>query len=328
LPITEHLAYGADQVQQNVYLVDRLIDERPAALGGPTSLDRPCIISFRAKPLHVSVGLKNLAETPFIESTAQEKSRVVEAMLTYHVQQNARLVRDVDHLSRGFEIRRDRLLHLYVLLRFSTDFNGLEAEIGERADIDNVHFRVAAEFFIRCDEFAAMQIGELAAGRSVNIRADGQLEPDVFVGFRMFVRDRTRANDSDSHDLPSKKISRFQETNEPSGNRRRGSGGTARPYRRCQRVQLSRVNTPGGVSASTLRNSASRALYHTAFRATCSNSAGYGVANDDMFDAGRGISDYPTKPLFVPQMATSRPSSRNIAAFTASALLASSADGA
>src|ERR1035438_1924297 len=43
--------------------------------------------------------------------------------------------------------------------------------------------------------------------------------------------------------------------NEPSGNRRRGKGGTGIPNRSCHFFQTSRENTPGGACSSILRNS-------------------------------------------------------------------------
>ena len=52
---------------------------------------------------------------------------------------------------------------------------------------------------------------------------------------------------------------------EPSGNRRRGSGGTGIPNLSCQRIQTSFVNTPVGGFSSTLRNSSNGTYRWTTF---------------------------------------------------------------
>ena len=42
-------------------------------------------------------------------------------------------------------------------------------------------------------------LGEAASARLVDVRAHGQLKPDVFIGLGVLVRNRARADHSDSH---------------------------------------------------------------------------------------------------------------------------------
>src|SRR6185436_8378822 len=82
-------------------------------------------------------------------------------------------------------------------------FDGLEAEIGERADVDVVDFGMTADFLVGFYEFQAVLIGELAAAGLVDIGADGELKTYIPVGLRMLMRDGARADHSDSQELCS-----------------------------------------------------------------------------------------------------------------------------
>ena len=82
------------------------------------------------------------------------------------------------------------------------DLDRLQAEIGERADIDVIHFGMAADLLVGGDELGAVLVGELAAGRLEDVGADRHLVADVLVRLRVLVRDRAGADHSDSHGTP------------------------------------------------------------------------------------------------------------------------------
>src|ERR1700730_10719592 len=97
--------------------MNSLIDQRAAAFGGPASFDRARVVSGRAKPLNVRVGLKNLAQPSTIDGPPQKLGRIVEAVLAYHSKQDARAASRLDHFARRLQIGRNRLLDLNVLFR-------------------------------------------------------------------------------------------------------------------------------------------------------------------------------------------------------------------
>src|SRR5690348_15000281 len=179
--------------------MNRLVDERAAALGGPATFDRPRVVSRRAIPFHVRVRLEDLAESAGIERAAQELRGIVEAMLRHDAQLHARLPRGLDHLARRLERGRDRLLHLHMFLRFGANRQGLQPEVGKRADVDVIHVRMPADFLERRHELAAKLIREGPPAFRVDIRADRQLVANVGVGLRMLMRNRPGADDPYTH---------------------------------------------------------------------------------------------------------------------------------
>ena len=148
LPVAEQLLHGPGQPAQNIDLVDRLVDQRAAAFGCPASLDRAGVIFGATGTTSRSVGLQDLAQPAVGDGFLQELAGIVEAVLADDAQQDAGLARGLDHLARGFEVGRDRLLHLDVLLGFRADLDRLQAEVRERADIDVVDLGVAADFLV------------------------------------------------------------------------------------------------------------------------------------------------------------------------------------
>ena len=62
LPDAEKLLNRAGEPAQNIDLVDGLVDESPAAFGGPASFDGPRVISGRTIPLHVAIALQEFAQ--------------------------------------------------------------------------------------------------------------------------------------------------------------------------------------------------------------------------------------------------------------------------
>src|SRR5579883_1903704 len=199
LPGAEQLVHRPGQPAQDIDLVDRLIDQRAAALRLPTALDGPRIIFGRTEPLHIGVALQELAEPSGGDGALEEQRGIVEPVLAHHAQQDAAAPGGLDHLPRGFEVGRDRLLHLHVLAGFGADCDGLKAEVREGADVDVVHLGVAADLLEGADEFAAVLIREPPAACFENIGADRQLESDVAIHLGVLVRDRARADHSDSH---------------------------------------------------------------------------------------------------------------------------------
>src|ERR1700693_2585285 len=69
LPIAEDLGDAAHKPEQNVYLMDRLVDKRASAFGGPASFNGARVIRGGAKPFDVGVGLKKLAPAATVEGT-------------------------------------------------------------------------------------------------------------------------------------------------------------------------------------------------------------------------------------------------------------------
>ena len=51
--------------------MDALVDQRAAALRGPTALDRPAVIRRRTVPLDVGIGLQDPAEALLLERAFQ-----------------------------------------------------------------------------------------------------------------------------------------------------------------------------------------------------------------------------------------------------------------
>ena len=199
LPDAEKFLHRPGQPAQNIDAVDRLVDQRAAAFGLPAALDRPRIILRRAIPLDVAIGLQQFAQPSAGDRLRQEQAGIVEAMLAHHAQHDAGLARRLHHLARGLQVRRNRLLHLHVLPGLGADRDRLHAEIRKRADVHVVHLRVAAHLFVSGDEFGAVLLGETPAARLEDVRAHGQLKPDIFIGLGVLVRNRARADHSDSH---------------------------------------------------------------------------------------------------------------------------------
>ena len=90
--------------------------------------------------------------------------------------------RGVDHLAGGGQVDRHRLLHLDVHLGLGAEFDRRKAEIGESAQVDEVHLGVPADFLICGDELGPAFGGELSAGLLIDVRADGYFAADVPVG--------------------------------------------------------------------------------------------------------------------------------------------------
>ena len=199
MPDAEEFLDGAGEPAQDIDAVYGLIDQRPAAFGLPTALNGARVILGRAIPLDVAIGLQQCAETSAGHGPGQKQAGVVEAVLAHHAQDNAALARGLHHQAGCLQSRGDGFLHLHVLATFGAGGDRLHAEIREGADVDVVHFVVAAHLFISGDELAAVLFGETSSARLEDVRAHGQLEPDIFIGLGVLVRDRTRANHSDSH---------------------------------------------------------------------------------------------------------------------------------
>src|SRR6185437_9373443 len=64
--------------------------------------------------------------------------------------------RGLDHLARGRDIRRDRLLHLNVLAGFGARLQRLQPKIRKGADVHVVHRGVRADVPVIGEKLAAM----------------------------------------------------------------------------------------------------------------------------------------------------------------------------
>src|SRR5437016_1931370 len=106
--------------------MDSLIDQRPSALDGPATLDWAAVIFGGPVPLHIGVCLQNLAQATVGDGFLEKQAGIVESMLADHAELNPRVARNLDHLARGIEIRRHRLLYQNMFFGFRTDLQGLE----------------------------------------------------------------------------------------------------------------------------------------------------------------------------------------------------------
>src|SRR5579884_1704842 len=144
LPIPEQLRNSADEIQQHVDLVNRRVDERAAAFRFPTAFDRTRVVSRRAIPLHIGIGLQNFSEPAGRNGAFEELDRIVEAMLADDVEFDSSPVGYVDHFARCFQIGRDGLLYLDVLARIGADLQRLQPKIREGTHVDIIDVRMAA----------------------------------------------------------------------------------------------------------------------------------------------------------------------------------------
>ncbi len=90
-------------------------------------------------------------------------------------------------------------MNLDVLPGFRADLERLQTEIGERAHIHVIDFRVAAHFLVPRNETAPVLLCESPSGCFVHIGANGELVSDVPVGLRVLVRDCAGPDHSHSH---------------------------------------------------------------------------------------------------------------------------------
>ena len=172
LPASEDLADRAAEPSQQIHLVDRLVDQRSATFGAPAALDRTRIVVVRPVPLHVGIELQRRAEPPGVERGFQKPARLVEPMLADDAEQDAGAARRVDHLPRGVECRRHRLLHLNMLAATPRMLRRLEPEVRQRADVDVVDRGMTADVFVAGADLAAMFGREPARGVGNDIGAD------------------------------------------------------------------------------------------------------------------------------------------------------------
>ncbi len=97
LPVSKNLRHRPRKIQQHIDLMNRLIHQRAAAFHLPRSLDRPAEVFGGTVPLHISICLQNLPQSPIRDRLFQKLNRVVEAMLAHHAQLNPRTPRHIEH---------------------------------------------------------------------------------------------------------------------------------------------------------------------------------------------------------------------------------------
>lgn len=149
-------------------------------------------------PLDVGVTLKQRTKTSRPNGSGEETAGFVEAMLAHDAQQDASAAGGLDHLPGGFQVRRDGLLHLDMLAGLGGEPDRLEPEVGKCANINEIHFRMAADFFAGADELNAVPIREGAARGFTGVRTDAQIVANALVSAGMQVRDSTRTDQSNS----------------------------------------------------------------------------------------------------------------------------------
>src|ERR1022692_5164010 len=105
LPDRIQLAHRAGQPAQDIDLVNRLVDQRAAALGLPTTLDRPRVVFRRPVPLYVTIAFEQLAQASGGDGPPQELAGIVKTVLADHAQPDARTARRFHHLARRSQVR-------------------------------------------------------------------------------------------------------------------------------------------------------------------------------------------------------------------------------
>ena len=202
LPHGGELFDRAGEPAKHVDLVNRLVDQRAAAFHGPTAFNGAAVVFGGAKPLHVGVALDEFAQTAGVDGAFEEQGGIVKAVLADHAEHDAGVARGLHHLAGGGEAGGDGLLDLDVFAGFGADAEGLQAEIGEGADVHVVDFGVPAELFVGGDEDAAVLRGEGLAVLFIDVGAGCDAEADVLVRLGVFVGNRSRSDNSYSHGLP------------------------------------------------------------------------------------------------------------------------------
>ena len=124
---------------------------------------------------------------------------MIEAMLAHDAQHDAAFARDINHLPCGFERCRDGLLNLDRLATRRARLHDLEPERRKGADVDEIHFGVAADVLVAFDELGAVLRGKTATLLLGDVRARTNGVADVLVGARVHPRNRTRAYHADAH---------------------------------------------------------------------------------------------------------------------------------
>ena len=124
-------------------------------------------------------------------------------MLTGHAEDDIRRAGGRDDLARGVETGGDGLLQLDVFVVASRGLDGLQAEVGEGADVDEIDIGAAAQILIRGHELAAPLGGELLAGLAGNVVAGRDAVTDIAVRAGVHVGDGAGADDADSHSVLS-----------------------------------------------------------------------------------------------------------------------------
>jgi hypothetical protein len=100
---------------------------------------------------------------------------------------------------RRREIGGDGFLDLNMFTGLGANLQRLQAEIGERAEIDIVDIGVAADLFISGDEGGAVPCGEVLAAHGIDVGAHRNAETDVPIGEGVFVGDGSGSDYSYSH---------------------------------------------------------------------------------------------------------------------------------
>ena len=200
-PITKDLVDRAHKREQHIHLMDRLADQRTAALAGPASLHRPSIIFICPVPLHIGVGLQNLSQPSRGQRAFEKQRRIVKAMLAHHAQLNGRRARQCDHGRSRLQVYSHRLLHQHVFAILRAQLHRGQPVAGKGAEIEKIHVRALAQLLRIGYILGTPRLSKLPPFFFGAIGARRDLVADVFVGLCMFPCNRAGSDNSHSHGL-------------------------------------------------------------------------------------------------------------------------------
>src|SRR5580658_1885832 len=200
MPVAKDLFDRADQMQQRVYLVDGLADERAAAFAGPATLYGPRIVLRRAVPLHIRIGLQDFSQPSRRDGALQEEYRVVKAVLADHAELNSGMARHGDHARGRCGSDGHRLLHQHMLFVARAQLNRGQPVAGKGAYVEKVDVSARCELFGSGNKLSAPGLSKLAAALRGAIRARGELIADILVSLRVLAGNGAGADDCNSHE--------------------------------------------------------------------------------------------------------------------------------
>ena len=81
LPASSDFSDLANEVEQQIHLVNPLVDQRTSAFSLPTPFQGPRIVFGRTIPFHIRVGLQNTTQAATINGIFQKADGIIEPTL-------------------------------------------------------------------------------------------------------------------------------------------------------------------------------------------------------------------------------------------------------
>jgi hypothetical protein len=147
-------------------------------------------------PFHVCIGLQNPAEPAGLDRMLEELGRFIEPVLADNTERDP--VRGIEHVSRRFQIRGNRLFDQDGLSELGAEQDRLQAKVGQRADVDEIDVRVSADCLPSFAARATILSRELLAMRRIAGGARREFIADIAIGLGVLVSDGPGANDADA----------------------------------------------------------------------------------------------------------------------------------